>query len=92
MLYQYKPSFEKVIKRLNNERKNKVKEAVRALVVFFETGKRPEGLGLKKLKREFWEIRVDLKYRILFRLKNDLIEFVICGNHDEVKRSLKNVA
>jgi len=91
MRYQYKPAFSKTIEKLSLNRKEKIKEAIRSLVVFFETGQHAQGLGLKKLKREFWEIRTDLRDRILFRLKGDLAEFVICGNHDEIKRFLKNI-
>jgi hypothetical protein len=91
MRYQYKPSFSKIIGNFSSNRKEKTKEAIRSLVAFFETGQRTQGLGLKKLKREFWEIRSDLRDRILFRLKDDLVEFVICGNHNEIRRFLKNI-
>jgi mRNA-degrading endonuclease YafQ of YafQ-DinJ toxin-antitoxin module len=92
MKYQYKPSFEKTIKKLELIKKEKVKKAIHALVLFFETGKRTEGMGLKKLKRDFWEIRANIHDRILFRLRNDVVEFIISGNHDEIKRYLKNVS
>jgi len=91
MKYHYKPSFERTIKGLHPERRAKVKEAIQALVIFFETGQRTEGLGLKKLKREFWEIRTDLRDRILFRLRHNVLEFVLCGNHDEIRRYLKSI-
>ncbi|MEW6684885.1 MAG: hypothetical protein AB1393_01585 [Candidatus Edwardsbacteria bacterium] len=89
--YQSKSSFEHTIKRLGFERKSKVKEAVRKLVVFFETGEKSKGLGLKKLRGDFWEIRTDLKDRIIFKFKRDLVEFIIVGNHQEVKEYLKNI-
>lgn len=91
MFYQYKPSFVRVLKKFSFNRKEKVKAAIEALVVFFETDQRTEGIGLKKLKREFWEIRTDLKDRVLFRIRKDWVELVICGNHDEIKRYLKNI-
>ena len=91
MTYQYKPSFKRALKGLDPERKAKVKEAIQELVIFFETGERTEGLGLKKLKREFWEIRTDLRDRILFRFSRGVVAFVICGNHDEIRRRLKSI-
>jgi len=51
----------------------------------------PQGLGLKRLREDFWEVRKGIKARILFRWKSDLIEFVLAGNHDDVKRFLKNI-
>ena len=91
MRYERKPSFDKTIKKLSSDRKEKVKEAIQALVVFFETGQKTEGLGLKKLSNDFWEIRTDLKDRILFRFKGDLVKFVIVGTHNEIKRYLKAI-
>ncbi|MBU0699908.1 hypothetical protein KKE26_01200 [bacterium] len=90
MKYEHKPSFDNTIKDLSPIRKIKVKEAIRDMVIFFETRKRTSGLGLKKLRKNYWEIRTDLKDRILFRLKGDTVEFIIVGSHDEIKRYLKN--
>ena len=84
MRYERKPFFDKTIKRLPIDRKEKVKEAIQELVIFFETGQKTRGLGLKKLRDDFWEIRTDLKDRIFFRFKGDLVEFVIVGAHSEI--------
>ena len=92
MRYQYKPSFVQTIKKLTPQRKTKVKETIQNLVIFFETGQKTTGLGLKKLRKNFWELRIDLKERVIFRLRDDLVEFVITGSHDEIKRYLKNLA
>ncbi len=91
MRYERKPSFDSTLKNLSQDRKAKVKEAIRQLVVFFEAGKKTSGLGLKKMKKDYWEVRIGLKDRVLFRLKGDLVEFIIVGSHDEIKRYLKNV-
>lgn len=50
-----------------------------------------KGLGLKRLKGDYWEIRKGLKVRILFRWEADLVEFVIAGDHNDIKRYLKNI-
>ena len=89
MRYERKSSFDKTIKKLSTDRKEKVKKAIQGLVVFFETGQKTKGLGLKKLRDDLWGIRTDLKDRILFRFKGDLVEFVIVGVHSEIKRYLK---
>lgn len=91
MRYNYKPSFSKTLKRLEPARKLKVKEAIKKLVIFFETGHHPQGLGLKKLRGRFWEIRVGLRLRVIFRLSNDLVELIIVGTHDEIKKYLKRI-
>ena len=49
-----------------------------------------KGLGLKRLRGNFWEVRKGIKTRVLFRWEGDLVEFIFAGDHDDVKRFLKN--
>jgi hypothetical protein len=49
------------------------------------------GLGLKRLRGNYWESRHGLRNRILFRWTEDLIEFVLAGDHDSIKDFLKSV-
>ena len=91
MRYERKPSFDRTLQRLPPDRKARVKEAVQALVVFFETKQQPQGLGLKRLRRDYWEIRAGLGDRVMFRLSGGLVEFVIAGDHDEIRRFLRGV-
>ena len=91
MRYERKPSFERSLRRLPEDRKARVKEAVRQLVIFFETRQQPQGLGLKRLRSEYWEIRAGLGDRAVFRLSGDLVEFLLVGNHDEIRRLLRDV-
>lgn len=91
MRYERKPSFTDTFKKLPEARKKKVKDVLTNLLIFFETGEKTRGLGLKRLRKDYWQIRTDLKDRILFRFRKDLIEFIIVGNHDEIKRYLKNI-
>ena len=89
MIFEKKPSFERSWKALDKVRRERAEAALSRLVHFFEGQPRPEGLGLKKLRDEFWEIRTDLRDRILFRLRRGRVEFVLIGNHDEIHRALK---
>ena len=49
-----------------------------------------KGIGLKRLKGNFWETRKGLKTRILFRWQSDLVEFILAGDHNDIKRYLRN--
>ena len=89
MHYERKPAFDRSLKRLPPDRKERVKNAVRHLVNFFETRQQPQGLGLKRLRQDYWEIRSGVGDRIIFRLFGDLVEFVLVGNHDEIRRFLR---
>ena len=90
MRYEFKPSFDKSIKTLSSETKQEIKELCIHLIDVL-SGKRDlsVGLGLKNLKKNFWEIRKGLKLRILFRWRTDYVEFILAGTHDDIKRSLK---
>ncbi|OGW88747.1 MAG: hypothetical protein A3A73_00160 [Omnitrophica bacterium RIFCSPLOWO2_01_FULL_50_24] len=92
MRFEFKPSFDRSIKSLPSSEKADVKEAALQLIDVLSTDRQLyQGLGLKRLKRDFWEARKGIKARILFRWTGDLIEFVLAGNHDDVKRFLKGV-
>ena len=92
MRFEFKPSFDRSIKSLPSSEKADVKEAALQLIDVLSTDRQLyQGLGLKRLKRDFWEARKGIKARILFRWTGDLIEFVLAGNHDDVKRFLKSV-
>ena len=33
-----------------------------------------------------WEVRKGIKTRILLRWEGDLVEFILAGNHDDIKK------
>lgn len=92
MRFEFKPFFERSIKSLPLPERADIKDAALKLIdVLSKDRQIHQGLGLKRLTRDFWEARKGIKARILFRWTGDLIEFVLAGNHDDVKRFLKNV-
>ena len=91
MRYEYKSSFDKVFKKLGLNRQEKVINAISILIDFFENRKKAKGLGLKNLRENYWEIRVNVKDRIIFTLEKDKVAFIIVGNHDEIKKFLRNI-
>jgi mRNA-degrading endonuclease RelE of RelBE toxin-antitoxin system len=90
MKYEFKPSFDRSVKSLPPETKQEVKELCISLIDIL-SGKQElsVGLGLKNLRKNFWEIRKGLKLRILFRWRSEHVEFVLAGTHEEIKRWLK---
>ena len=90
MKYEFKSSFDRSVKSLPSEKKQEVKELCIALIdVLSGEQELSVGLGLKNLRKNFWEIRKGLKLRILFRWRSDHVEFVLAGTHEEIKRYLK---
>jgi len=91
MRFEFKPSFERSIKSFHLHEKDEVKETVGQLIdVLSKDRQIHQGLGLKRLMGDYWEVRKGIKARILFRWKGDLIELVLAGNHNDIKRFLKN--
>jgi len=91
LIYFFKPSFKRLFKKLQALKRDQVLEAIEALKIVLESKKSIEGLGLKLLSNNIWEIRSSLKDRIIFTFDDEIITFVLVGNHDEVKRYLKNL-
>lgn len=92
MRFEFKPSFDRSIKAFPNREKEEIKEvAIQLVDVLSHDRDIHKGIGLKRLRGNFWEVRKGIKARILFRWEGDLVEFVLAGNHDDIKRFLKNV-
>ena len=91
MRYQSSPRFDRSIKRLDPARRRAVQEAIEQLVAAFETGQVPVGVGLKHLRSGLWECRAGLADRVLFYRHRDGVEFLLAGNHEEIKRALRKI-
>ena len=49
------------------------------------------GLGIRKLTRDYFELRVGRDLRLVFKLAPDAATFVLAGNHDEIRRFLRSL-
>lgn len=81
--------FDRAMTRLQVGERVQAIEALERLLDHFNGGPKPLGLGLRKLRGSFWEVRLSLANRIVFQLKRDVATFVLVGNHDEIMRFLK---
>ncbi len=91
MRFEFKPSFDRCVKGLHGPEKQEIKTvAVQLINMLSQDREIYKGIGLKRLRGNFWEVRKGLKTRILFRWEGDLVEFILAGNHDDIKRFLKS--
>jgi len=89
--FEFKPSFEDSIKRLSDRNREQIKEVASKLIDILSQDKfLYKGIGLKRLKTDYWEVRKGLKVRIIFRWNRDLVEFILAGNHNDIKRYLRH--
>ena len=90
MKFEFKPSFDRSVKSLPTETKQEIKELCTNLIDMLSSGYTlSRGMGLKNLRRNFWEVRKGLKLRILFRWKADHVEFILAGTHDDIKKFMR---
>lgn len=86
----YFNSFLRIFKKLPIQQQNNIGNAISGLVLCLEKKTQiPSCFDLKKLAKDFREIRIGLDLRILFTIEQDTINFVFVGSHDEIKRYLK---
>jgi len=89
MRLNYLKSYDRSFKKLPSPEQGNVIKSIDALIEFIKIGKKPQGLGLKKVRKDYWEIRLSVKNRIIFEFKGNVINFAFVGNHNEVKKFLK---
>lgn len=92
MRFEFKPSFDRSVKTFRGKEKEEIKQtAIQAIEILSRTRTTRKGIGLRHLRGNFWEVRKGLKARILFRLEGNLIEFILAGDHNGIRRYLKNL-
>ena len=90
MKVRYLNSFLRGFEPLPVRDRQKVTGVVSGLLNIIEKRARPsKGLGIRKLRNNLWEARIDINARILFALEAGLITFAFVGSHDKIKRYLK---
>lgn len=86
----YRPSFLRRYQHLPPNRRRAVQRAVERLLDTIHTHRIPPGgLGIKRLQGDFWELRSDIRDRVIFLLRTDVIEVIFVGNHDDIRRFLR---
>ncbi len=91
MRYFRSAAFKRAYGSLDSTRQKRIDRALRQLSTLYEQSQRPFGIGLKSLKPNVWEIRAGLGDRILFHWTGEVVEFLFVGNHDEIRRFLKQL-
>lgn len=82
-------SFDRSLTRLRAAERAQARQALERLLDYFNGGPKPVGLGLRKLRGAYWEIRLSLAARIVFSLERDVAVFVLVGDHDDIRRFLR---
>ena len=91
MRYAYQPSFLETTRQLSHTNASKLLKAVEKFQHAMENRQWPQGLGITHLREDYFEFRVDIHTRVIYRRSADLIQYVLYGSHDQIRRFLKTV-
>jgi len=92
MRFEFKPSFDRSLRSLSPKDKEEVKKVCRQAIDILSRDRfLYKGIGLKRLKGDYWEVRHGLKMRLILRWNEDLVEFILAGSHDAIRKYLKGI-
>lgn len=86
----YLPSFTKQLQRLRGGKAQAAEKALVAFHHFIQTGEKAHGLGFKKLASDKFEIRVDIRKRMVMKKIDEDYYLALYGNHEDIERFLRN--
>ena len=89
MRFVYQPSFLDTTRHLSSSQAARLLKAIEKFQGAMEHHQWPQGLGITHLRSDYFEFRVDIHTRVIYRRTGDLIHYVLYGSHDQVKQFLK---
>jgi mRNA-degrading endonuclease YafQ of YafQ-DinJ toxin-antitoxin module len=84
-------SFRASVRDYPKGTRGKIGRALQFLERDFGHPHRHQGLGIRKLTGNYFEIRVGLDIRLVFQNRADCLLFLMAGNHDEVQKFLRGL-
>jgi len=81
--------FKSQVRALPADRFGQVAQAMAQLSDAFGKPHLHSGLGIRRLKKNYYEFRAGRDTRVVFKLEGSTATLVMAGNHDDVRRCLK---
>ncbi len=88
MRYAYQPSFLETTRHLSPAQAGKLLKAIEKFQQAMDHRQWPPGLGITHLRSDYFEFRVDIHTRVVYRRSGEMIHYVLYGSHDQLKRFL----
>jgi len=83
--------FRQVVRQYPKPVRIEIGKAIDLVQLSLGSPHRHTGLGIRKLMKDYFEMRVGLELRLIFRIKPESVTFVFAGKHEEVRRFLKQL-
>ena len=84
------PSFERSVKKFTPRGKSQVAESLEKFNEFVLSGDAPFGFRFKKINHDKYEFRTDIRLRVVVKIVGSDYYLVLAGNHDEVRKYLRD--
>ena len=91
MRYVFQPSFLDSTRQISHAQAAKLLKAVDTFQRAMESRQWPPGLGITHLRDDYFECRVDIHTRVIYRRVADLVQYLLYGSHDQIRRFLKSL-
>jgi hypothetical protein len=83
--------FRAAVRRFPKARRRVIAHTIDAVRDGFGSPHLHSGLGVRRLRRNYFECRVSLQIRLVFRADRSLLLFLTTGDHDHVRKFLKTI-
>lgn len=84
------PSFERSIKNLTPQEQENLAKGLELFNNYLLAGKSSFGFRLKKINHDKFEFRIDIRLRVILKKDKDVYYLVLVGDHNEIRRYLRN--
>ena len=87
----FSPQYRRRARQLSEDQRRQAASAADSLREAFGSPHRHSGLGIRRIGGNLYEFRVGRDLRVVFELSGSRAELMMIGNHDDVRRFLKNL-
>ena len=84
------PSFERSVKRLTAQEKKDLAKSLEVFNAFLTAHRASYGFRFKKINHDKYEFRIDVHLRVVVKAEDETYYLVLAGNHEDVRRYLRN--
>lgn len=81
--------FRKQLRKLSPPDQQKATAALKEFLAALTEGSIPVGYGFKKINGDKYELRVDIRIRIVMKSDGDTLVCHLIGDHEDVRRYLR---
>lgn len=84
-------TFRVQVREMPKARRREVARVIDATHAGFGKPHLHSGLGIRRLRQNYFECRAGLDIRLAFRAERGRLIFVAAGNHDEIRKLIKTL-